>query len=144
MTLTAPHRSRPARALPAWDRWLEPHRRAARVAGRYVALGVGAVVLGAVHLRHRPATMCPFRALTGLPCPFCGGTTAACRLGHGDIRGALAASPLGVALLLAWPLVGSVSPPRWWQRRRLRILVIALVLVASEMWQLVRFGVITV
>jgi hypothetical protein len=144
VTLTAPAGSRRRPSVPVPGRWARRHRGAVDVAVRYAALGAGAVVLGAVHLRHRPATMCPFRALTGLPCPFCGGTTAACRLGHGDLRGAVAASPLGVGLLLAWPLVGAVSPPRWWRRRWLRTLVIALVLVGSEMWQLVRFGVITV
>jgi hypothetical protein len=105
---------------------------------------VGALALGALHLRHRPATVCPFRALTGLPCPFCGGTTAACRLGHADIRGAIAASPLAVVLIVAWPLVGVVSPPRWWHRRRLRVAVIVTVLLGAELWQLARFGVITV
>jgi hypothetical protein len=112
------------------------------VAMRYLGLALGAAVLGALHLRHRPATMCPFRALTGLPCPFCGGTTAAVRLGHADIRGALGASPLAVAMLLAWPLVGVVAPPRWWHRRRWRVAAIVTVLVASELWQLVRFSVL--
>jgi hypothetical protein len=112
------------------------------VVARYLALAVGAAVLGAVHLRHRPATICPFRALTGLPCPFCGGTTAAVRLGHADIRGALSASPLAVAMLLAWPLVGVVAPPRWWRRRRWRVAAIVAVLVTAELWQLVRFGVL--
>jgi hypothetical protein len=118
------------------------HRGALEVAGRYVVLGVGAVALGAVHLRHRPSTICPFRALTGLPCPFCGGTTAASRLGHADLRGALAASPLAVAMLVSWPFVGAISLPRWWQRRRLRIAAIVVVLIAAELWQLARFGVL--
>jgi Protein of unknown function (DUF2752) len=100
------------------------------------------MALGAVHLRHRPSTICPFRALTGLPCPFCGGTTAASRLGHADLRGALAASPLAVALLIAWPFVGAISLPRWWQRRGLRVAAIVVVLLGAELWQLARFGVL--
>jgi hypothetical protein len=112
------------------------------VLGRYAVLAVGAVALGALHLRHRPATICPFRALTGLPCPFCGGTTAASRLGHADLRGALAASPLAVAMLVSWPFVGAISLPRWWQRRRLRITAIVVVLIGAELWQLARFGVL--
>jgi Protein of unknown function (DUF2752) len=115
-------------------------RVAGGVLGRYGVLAAGAVALGALHLRHRPATMCPFRALTGLPCPFCGGTTSASRLGHGDLRGALAASPLAVVMLGFWPLVSAISPPRWWRRRRLRITVIVLILIVAELWQLVRFG----
>jgi hypothetical protein len=110
------------------------------VLGRYAVLAAGAVALGALHLRHRPSTICPFRALTGLPCPFCGGTTAASRLGHGDVRGALAASPIAVVMLGIWPLVGAISPPRWWRHRRLRITAIVLILTVAELWQLVRFG----
>jgi hypothetical protein len=112
------------------------------VLGRYAVLAVGAVALGALHLRHRPSTICPFRALTGLPCPFCGGTTAASRLGHGDLRGALAASPLAVVMLGSWPLVGTISLPRWWQRRSLRITAVVLILIVAELWQLVRFGIL--
>jgi hypothetical protein len=113
-----------------------------RVTARYAVLAAGAVALGALHIRHRPSTICPFRALTGLPCPFCGGTTAASRLGHGDIRGALSASPLAVAMLISWPFVGAISLPRWWQRRTLRVGIIVVILLGAELWQLVRFGVL--
>jgi Protein of unknown function (DUF2752) len=111
---------------------------------RYATVAVVAVVLGALHISHRPATVCLFRELTGLPCPFCGGTTAAVHLGHGDVTGALRASPLAVGLLATWPLLGAVRPPLWWHSRRNRWLVIAAVLVASEIWELVRFGIISV
>jgi hypothetical protein len=111
---------------------VERPRVVAGVVGRYTVLAVGAIALGAVHIRHRPSTICP----------FCGGTTAAARLGHGNLRGALAASPLAVAMLVCWPLVGVVAPPRWWHRRRLRIAVIVAVLVGAELWQLVRFGIL--
>lgn len=42
-------------------------------------------------------TLCPFRALTGYPCPGCGMTRAFCALGHGQWRLAVgfnAISPL--------------------------------------------------
>jgi hypothetical protein len=114
-----------------------------RVAQRYAAVAGVAIVLGALHLRHRPATVCVFRAVTGLPCPFCGGTTAAVHLGHGDIGGALRASPLAVALLATWPLLGSFRQPRWWSSHpRVRWAVITTVLIGSEIWQLVRFSII--
>jgi hypothetical protein len=113
------------------------------VAKRYLAVALIAIVLGALHIRHRPATFCLFRELTGIPCPFCGGTTAAVRLGHGDLKGALAASPLAVGLLATWPLLDAIHPPRWWHSRRTRWTIIAAVLIVSEIWQLVRFGIIS-
>jgi hypothetical protein len=138
VTLTVPPRD-----------FVTPHRRVesgshvvGAVLGRYAILAAGAVVLGAIHLRHRPSTLCPFRAITGLPCPFCGGTTAASRLGHGDLRGAVAASPLALVMLGIWPLVGTMSPPMWWRRRRLRITAIVVILVVAELWQLARFGIV--
>jgi hypothetical protein len=125
-----------------------PHRTTKRsapvtVAKRYAAVATIAVVIGALHIPHRPATLCLFRELTGLPCPFCGGTTAAVRLGHGNLKGALGASPLAVGLLATWPLLDAIHPPRWWYRKRIRWTVVAAVLIASEIWQLVRFGVIS-
>jgi hypothetical protein len=102
------------------------------------------VVVGALHIPHRPTTLCLFRELTGLPCPFCGGTTAAVNLGHGDVPGALRASPLAVALLVGWPLVGTVRPPRWWRSPHVHWPLIIAVLAFAEIWQLVRFGVISI
>jgi Protein of unknown function (DUF2752) len=109
---------------------------------RYVVVTGVVLTLGALHLRHRPATLCPFRALTGLPCPFCGGTTAAVRLGHGDLRGAVAASPIAVLLLAAWPFVGTFGVPRWWWVPLNRRLIITTIVIFSEVWQLARFGII--
>jgi hypothetical protein len=136
VTLTVPPRD----FAPPHHQLAADSRALCGVLGRYAVLVAGAVGLGALHLRHRPSTICPLRALTGLPCPYSGGTTAASRLGRGDLRGALAASPLAVAMLGIWPLVGAISPPRWWRRRRLRITAVALILIGAELWQLVRFG----
>ncbi len=44
---------------------------------------------------------CGFRALTGLPCPLCGGTHACAALVQGDLAAAWAANP-GALVLLAW------------------------------------------
>ncbi len=41
---------------------------------------------------------CPMKALAGIPCATCGMTRAFVRLAHGEVRLALAASPLGAAL----------------------------------------------
>jgi hypothetical protein len=121
--------SRPAHAGPA--------------ARRYLAVAVLAVAIGALHVRHRPTTVCPWRALTGIPCPFCGGTTAAADLGHGDLRAALGASPIAVGLLTLGPLISVLGAPRWWEPRHARWLTIAVVVIGSEIWQLARFGIIS-
>jgi hypothetical protein len=48
---------------------------------------------------------CPARGLLGLPCATCGMTHAFVALAHGDLAGALHASPLGAALAAAaWGL----------------------------------------
>lgn len=50
--------------------------------------------------------LCPFRALTGYPCPGCGMTRAFCALSHGEFLRAVhfnALSPLlYVALIVVW------------------------------------------
>ncbi len=46
--------------------------------------------------RHRT---CPFLNITGLPCPACGMTRACVFTAHGDFAAALAANPLGPALM---------------------------------------------
>jgi hypothetical protein len=51
--------------------------------------------------------VCPFRALTGLPCPTCGSTRALMALASGDLARALAHQPLTVLVAvaaLAWGL----------------------------------------
>lgn len=111
-----------------------------RVVGRAAVAAAVVVLLAAAHLRHRPATVCPLRALTGVPCPFCGGTTAAVDLGRGRWADAVCASPLAVALVAAWPLVGVLRPPQWWGRPVPRRLVVAAVLLGAQAWQMHRFG----
>lgn len=65
----------------------------------------------AVSALWRPAdlpglVLCPFRAVTGLPCPGCGMTRAFCALGHGDLSGAFGYNALApfvfAAALLVW------------------------------------------
>jgi len=65
--------------------------------------------------------LCPLLALTGIPCPTCGGTRALTALAAGDPMGALAWNPavaLGGIAAAAWipigllVLVGVVAAPR--------------------------------
>lgn len=111
-----------------------------RVAARSWLLLALAVLVGHVRLTGRPATLCLLRATTGVPCPLCGGTTAAARLGTGDLRGALRASPLAVA---AGPVVATLPVLRARLDRvpvRVRVLALVAALVLAELWQLHRFG----
>lgn len=43
-------------------------------------------------------TICPFRLLTGLPCPGCGTTRALTALSAGDLSAALSLNPVAVGL----------------------------------------------
>ncbi len=110
------------------------------VAVRLLAVAAAVVATSAVRLPGRPPTLCVLRAVTGLPCPFCGGTTAAVHLGHGDLGGALTASPAAVLILAALPFLGVLPRPRWWEHRAARLTTLVVALMASELWQLGRFG----
>jgi hypothetical protein len=131
---------------------LAPAARAGfRTSGQRVAVGaVAALALANLHVPGRPATLCPFRALTGLPCPFCGGTTAAVKLGHFDALGALRANPvvvLGAVVVATMPAVlafRSSRPVGRWPALSPRTIRVAIVLavVFSEVWQLFRFGIL--
>ena len=55
---------------------------------------------------------CPFRSLTGIPCPTCGATHVALALLNGDLRAALGANPLAALAAVAF-IVGGVLAPIW-------------------------------
>ena len=68
-------------------------------AGAALALGV-AFLVSPEHVEDGPV-LCPFRRLTGLPCPGCGLTRSWVYLAHGWWREAFAAHPFGIVAALA-------------------------------------------
>jgi hypothetical protein len=94
---------------------------------------------------------CPLRTVTGVPCPFCGMTTAATGLAAGDLGAAVAANPfvlalagftLVMAVLMAARAAGWLTPPAQWPaaRRRQSYWVVGLLAALSWAFQLHRFG----
>ncbi len=73
------------------------------IAAGGVGAALGAVALSPDGIADGPV-LCPFRLLTGLPCPGCGLTRAWVYLAHGQGRDSFLANPFGmvlVALLVA-------------------------------------------
>jgi Protein of unknown function (DUF2752) len=96
---------------------------------------------------------CLLRLLTGIPCPFCGMTTAATSLAAGDPAAALVANPFVLVLvaftafmagLIAARALGLVQPPRPWTptQRRAAWWLGLLLAAASWAFQLHRFGLV--
>lgn len=107
-----------------------PETTASGLSPRRRALRLGAALAWPLALAATPAWLqsglgpgCLFRALTGWPCPLCGGTHACAALVQGDWVGAWAANPgaLGLlALVSLWVLqgvgeavAGHAQPARW-------------------------------
>jgi Protein of unknown function (DUF2752) len=81
-------------------------RRLAAPAGSAFAAAV-AVTLLAVRDPHTSGSYghCPFLAVTGLPCPLCGGLRAVADLAHGQVRAALLSNALVVVLVIGSAVV---------------------------------------
>ena len=67
------------------------------VAGLVVG-AVGSPGLQGAVIDHGPG--CPFKAATGVDCPFCGMTRATIARGRGDVHGALGFHPLAPVVLV--------------------------------------------
>jgi Protein of unknown function (DUF2752) len=60
------------------------------------------MLLGALALRFMSlpsVVLCPLRAVTGVPCPFCGMTRSVAALGRGDLGDSLTFNPGGIVLV---------------------------------------------
>jgi hypothetical protein len=96
-----------------------------RLAHAFIALGLASVLLLSLWLKPDPRGLgtheqlffppCNFQVVTGLPCPFCGMTTAFSHMARGQVREAFMAQPMGVlgfvlcVLLLPVALVAVVT-----------------------------------
>jgi hypothetical protein len=105
---------------------------------RGAVLLAAAVALSLVHLPWRPRTVCVLRMVTGVPCPLCGGTTAAVQVGRGDLLAGLRASPLAVLGAVGVVVAPLLRLPQLTTRHLW--LVIVTVAAAAELYQLGRFG----
>jgi type IV secretory pathway TrbD component len=84
--------------------------------------------------------LCPFKILTGLPCPGCGLTHAFCEISHGHLKAAWQANPFGflfyiLALAcLTWPWLRARFPGIEISMRRTRALLWAPAVLGVGMW----------
>ena len=131
-------------------------RRAYSVPENISMFSVGAGAVGAIYpalmgYTHGQGLPCPLRTLTGVPCPFCGMTTATVALTHGRWGTAATTNPLvflvAAVTALTVPVMmaraaGLASPPRPWPEmaRRRTGWIAGGVVALSWLFQLHRFG----
>ncbi|WP_395311168.1 DUF2752 domain-containing protein [Mycobacterium sp. AMU20-3851] len=112
--------------------------------GRAALIGGGVALAGALAYigladPHRPGFLfpaCPFKALTGLDCPACGGLRMTHDLLHGDLGAAVMDNVfllVGLPLLALWLLV------RWRRGRPLMPVAASVTVVAAAVaWTVLR------
>jgi hypothetical protein len=59
-------------------------------------------------------SLCPFKVMTGLPCPGCGMTRSVVTLLHGDLRTSLYFHPLGVVMVAICAALVVADGWIWW------------------------------
>lgn len=104
-------------------------------------LALSLVSLGAATLLRDLApdvTLCGVKALSGLPCPFCGGVRATAALGQGSLPEAFAWNP-AVVLLHAGMLTSGAAlvlgrTPPWLTPERQRLVFRGLVVILIANW----------
>lgn len=94
--------------------------------------------LSQVLLHGEALPVCAFKALTGCPCPLCGGTHLVHALGQGDWSGAWQAQPgllpllLGAWLMLGWRRLAPQGGRQAWSRLERRLLGAGVVFWLAE------------
>jgi hypothetical protein len=123
-------------------------KRTYSVPEQLTGLGAGAAALAAVYPLLAEHTgghglPCPLRTLTGVPCPFCGLTTATVALVHGHCKDAAKANPLvyvaaaavvGTTPVLATRAFGKLEPPKPMSARNRRRLAAGAIAVSAGSW----------
>jgi hypothetical protein len=80
-----------------------------------VTLGLVVLALLPVSVVTSGPSFCPFKMMTGLPCPGCGMTRSVVTLLHGDIGASLYYHPLGIAIV-ALGVALAVADAWYWGR----------------------------
>ena len=133
-------------------------RRMYSVPERITVFGLGASLVGWAYptiMAHTggQGIPCPLRTLTGIPCPFCGLTTATVALVHGQWSAAAGTSPLaclmamlvvGTAPVLLARAAGVASGPRQASEitRRRVTRVMCVIVALNWIFELHRYGII--
>jgi hypothetical protein len=78
-----------------------------------VALLIGACI--PLSLVTSGPSFCPFKLMTGLPCPGCGMTRSVVALLHGDVPASAFFHPLGVPFVLAMLALAVADAFSWWR-----------------------------
>ena len=120
-----------------------------KIAVAFAGATAGAVVLGAVAGDSRAGATgivtCPLRALTGLPCPFCGMTRSLMAIGDADIDRAVVLAPAIPIVLIAAVFFVLVGPRRVLTGRAVQIprwIALGALLAVSGAWVLRLTGVL--
>jgi hypothetical protein len=81
-----------------------------------------------------PGIACPLRAVTGVPCPFCGMTRAVVAAVHGHVATSLTFNPAGIIVLAL--AVCALVRPAWLTRFRAPMWIVLALFAALWVWNI--------